>query len=108
MNNTASGELQSVAPDGCVDLVVLGLGYVGLPLARAFAANGFKVLGFDVDAAKVAQLADGKSYIRQIPDEAIRTLRRQRFEATDRFDRLDEPDTVQALVVALVDKSPTP
>jgi UDP-N-acetyl-D-glucosamine dehydrogenase len=73
---------------------VIGLGYVGLPLARAFSQNGFRVLGFDVDTAKVNSLAAGRSYIQQIPGSAIQQMREQGFEATDRFDRLGEPDAV--------------
>jgi UDP-N-acetyl-D-glucosamine dehydrogenase len=73
---------------------IIGLGYVGLPLARAFAAAGFRVIGFDVDAEKVRKLNAGQSYIKQIPDAAVRAMREQRFEATDRFDRLGEPDAV--------------
>ncbi|MBO0700967.1 MAG: nucleotide sugar dehydrogenase [Zavarzinella sp.] len=73
---------------------VIGLGYVGLPLARAFAASGFTVLGFDVDPAKVEKLTAGRSYIRQIPDDAIREMRDRGFQATDRFDRLAEADAI--------------
>jgi UDP-N-acetyl-D-glucosamine dehydrogenase len=73
---------------------IIGLGYVGLPLARAFARTGFRVLGFDVDPHKVARLNAGKSYIKQIPDATIAGMREKGFEATDRFDRLGEPDAV--------------
>jgi UDP-N-acetyl-D-glucosamine dehydrogenase len=73
---------------------IIGLGYVGLPLARAFSQNGFRVLGFDVDSAKISKLMDGQSYIQQIPATAIQTMREQGFEATDRFDRLGEPDAI--------------
>jgi UDP-N-acetyl-D-glucosamine dehydrogenase len=73
---------------------VIGLGYVGLPLARAFADAGFPVLGFDTDPAKVEKLQRGESYIGHIPAEAIRALRQGPFEATDCFDRLGEPDAV--------------
>lgn len=73
---------------------IIGLGYVGLPLARAFAAAGYRVLGFDVDAAKVDKLTAGKSYINQIPDAAVAEMRTRGFEATDRFDRLGEADAV--------------
>jgi UDP-N-acetyl-D-glucosamine dehydrogenase len=73
---------------------IIGLGYVGLPLARAFSANGFRVLGFDIDPAKVKTLNAGRSFIKQIPDSAVAGMREQGFEATDRFDRLDEPDAV--------------
>src|SRR5215203_4596718 len=73
---------------------IIGLGYVGLPLARAFAGAGLRVLGFDVDFSKVRELNAGKSYIRQIPDADIAQLREQGFEATDRFERLKEPDAI--------------
>ncbi len=73
---------------------IIGLGYVGLPLARAFARAGFRVLGFDIDSHKVDKLNAGRSYIKQIPDATIEEMRANRFEATDRFDRLGEADCV--------------
>jgi UDP-N-acetyl-D-glucosamine dehydrogenase len=73
---------------------IIGLGYVGLPLARAFAAGGFRVLGFDIDAAKVARLQRGESYIGHIPPGTIQEMQQAGFEATDRFDRLEEPDAI--------------
>ena len=73
---------------------VIGLGYVGLPLARAFAAAGFTVTGFDVDAAKVEKLSAGLSYIKQIPHSDIQAMREQGFTATDRFERLGEVDCI--------------
>jgi UDP-N-acetyl-D-glucosamine dehydrogenase len=51
--------------DRSAALGVIGLGYVGLPLARTAAMRGFRVLGFDIDAAKVAELNAGRSYIRR-------------------------------------------
>jgi UDP-N-acetyl-D-glucosamine dehydrogenase len=73
---------------------IIGLGYVGLPLARAFAAKGFPVLGFDVDPAKVAKLQRGESYIGHITADAIREMRERRFEATSDFARLAEADAI--------------
>ena len=73
---------------------IIGLGYVGLPLARAFARTGFRVLGFDIDPHKVAKLNAGKSYIKQFPDATIAGMREKGFEATDRFDRLGEADAI--------------
>jgi UDP-N-acetyl-D-glucosamine dehydrogenase len=73
---------------------IIGLGYVGLPLARAFARAGYRVLGFDIDTAKVLKLNAGKSYIKQIPDSTIAEMRANRFEATEKFDRLSEPDCI--------------
>src|SRR5947207_2247321 len=45
---------------------IIGLGYVGLPLARAFTTGGYTVLGFDVDSAKIEKLGRGESYIGHI------------------------------------------
>src|SRR5436190_8312732 len=73
---------------------VIGLGYVGLPIARAFTAAGFRVLGFDIDPAKVERLNRGQSYIGHIPAAAIRAMRSARFEATAQFERLSEPDAI--------------
>ncbi len=74
-------------------LGVVGLGYVGLPLVRAFASAGFRTLGFDVDPAKIARLQAGESYIGHIPDELVRELVSSgRFEPTADMRRLAEPD----------------
>lgn len=73
---------------------IIGLGYVGLPLARAFSAAGYRVLGFDTDPVKVAKLAAGRSYIGHIADESVDRMLAAGFEPTDRFDRLGEADAV--------------
>src|SRR3954447_6594447 len=64
-------------------VAVLGLGYVGLPLAETFAWGGYPVLGFDIDPDKVAKLRRGESYIGHICPERVRELARSgKFEAT--------------------------
>ncbi len=73
---------------------VIGLGYVGLPLARAFATGGYRVLGFDTDPVKVAKLQNGQSYIAHISPVTLTAMRERGFEPTDRFDRLAEADAV--------------
>jgi len=74
---------------------VIGLGYVGLPLAVEFGRAGLSVLGFDVDAAKVEQLEDGTSYITDVPSQRIAELvDAKRLNATADFDRLAEPDAI--------------
>jgi UDP-N-acetyl-D-glucosamine dehydrogenase len=73
---------------------IIGLGYVGLPLARAFASKGYPVLGFDVDSQKIERLARGESYIGHIASEVIADMRGAGFEATDQFGRLNEADAV--------------
>ncbi|HET6575101.1 MAG TPA: nucleotide sugar dehydrogenase [Fimbriiglobus sp.] len=73
---------------------VIGLGYVGLPLAREFAAQRFRVIGFDVDPVKVERLRKGESYIGHIPPAAVREMLDRRFEPTTDFARLGEADAV--------------
>jgi len=72
---------------------IIGLGYVGLPLALTFAEQTYRVLGFDVDRAKVDALARGEMYIRHL-DEGRVGRSAGRFTATDEFGRLGEPDVL--------------
>ncbi|WP_379136533.1 nucleotide sugar dehydrogenase [Paenibacillus sp. sgz500958] len=52
-------------------ITIIGLGYVGLPLAAAFMRNGFKVIGIDLDEEKLQSLREGRSYIDDVPHEVI-------------------------------------
>jgi UDP-N-acetyl-D-glucosamine dehydrogenase len=80
---------------------ILGLGYVGLPLALRFAEAGVRVIGFDIDAAKVRKLEAGRSYINYIPDRAIRAARAAGLRATTDLSLARKAD---ALVICV----PTP
>jgi UDP-N-acetyl-D-glucosamine dehydrogenase len=60
-------------------LGVVGLGYVGLPLAVEFARAGFRVTGIDVDAAKVANVRAGRSHVEDVPSSAVRELVRKKL-----------------------------
>jgi UDP-N-acetyl-D-glucosamine dehydrogenase len=74
---------------------VVGLGYVGLPLALRFAEVGFGVLGFDLDADRVKSLGEGVSYLAHLPSERLRAESGAgRFGATTDLERLGEPDAV--------------
>ena len=74
---------------------VVGLGYVGLPVALTFAEAGLGVLGFDIDAAKVEALNGGSSYIGHLPAARVAAaLASGRFAATTDAARLGEPDAV--------------
>jgi UDP-N-acetyl-D-glucosamine dehydrogenase len=73
---------------------VIGLGYVGLPVARAFVSAGFRVIGFDSDPKKVERLNRGESYIGHIAAADIQQMRASGFEATTDFGRLDKPDAI--------------
>src|SRR5437762_10164019 len=75
--------------DRSAKIGVIGLGYVGLPLARTIAERGFTVLGFDLDPIKVARLNAGESYIRHISSESVAALRDAgRLASTDDVSRL--------------------
>jgi UDP-N-acetyl-D-glucosamine dehydrogenase len=93
---------------GGVRVGIIGLGYVGLPLARAFCDRGIAVLGFDVDPAKVERLQKGESYIKHIPPATIRAMRQRLFEATADFRRLDEPDVILICVPTPLTESREP
>jgi UDP-N-acetyl-D-glucosamine dehydrogenase len=74
---------------------IIGLGYVGLPLALTFAEKGFKVIGFDIDENKIPILSKGKSYIKHIPSSRIKyQVSRNKFEATFDFSRLTSCDCI--------------
>jgi UDP-N-acetyl-D-glucosamine dehydrogenase len=73
--NDPLARLQARIASRQVVVGVIGLGYVGLPLACTVAEAGLRVAGFDVDAAKIGKLARGESYIRHVADERIGKLR---------------------------------
>lgn len=74
---------------------VIGLGYVGLPLIRAFTSNGFRCMGFDVDQVKVDKLLAGQSYIKHIDAGAMsKLIETGRFLPTADMTRLSEADCV--------------
>ncbi len=74
---------------------VIGLGYVGLPLALTFAEKGFPVLGFDVDPDKVEALGAGDCYIKHLECDRVKAaIDSGRLTATADFTRLSEPDAI--------------
>jgi UDP-N-acetyl-D-glucosamine dehydrogenase len=74
---------------------VIGLGYVGLPLALAFADRGMRVIGFDVDPNKTAALNAGRSYIQHIAALRVRAaVEPGRFSATAAFEQLAQCDAI--------------
>jgi UDP-N-acetyl-D-glucosamine dehydrogenase len=84
---------------------IIGLGYVGLPLAREFLKKDFEVLGFDLDVEKIKQLSQGKSYIKHIDDRFVAeyVLEKKTFNATADFGRLGEADAVLICVPTPLD-----
>jgi UDP-N-acetyl-D-glucosamine dehydrogenase len=88
---------------------VIGLGYVGLPLAMEIASAGFNVIGLDLDRSKIATLNQGKSYILDVPDKIIaETTQSGRFTPTSDFSALGNADTVSICVPTPLSKSRDP
>ena len=93
--------------DAC--LGILGLGYVGLPLAVSFAKAGYQVIGFDLDENKVAAVNAGDSYIIDIPgDELAEVVRSGHLTATTDFSRLSAVDSVNICVPTPLGKTRDP
>ncbi|HSC08126.1 MAG TPA: nucleotide sugar dehydrogenase, partial [Steroidobacteraceae bacterium] len=82
-------------------VAVVGMGYVGLPLALRYAEVGYSVLGIDIDPVKVQALNAGSSYIEHILGARVAAARAERFEATGDFQRCADAD---ALIICV----PTP
>ncbi len=91
MNKT----LQEAVANKSAMIGIVGLGYVGLPLVRAFVGAGFRTLGFDVDQKKVDELAAGRSYIEHISSEWIaECVNGGKFEPTADMKRMAEADVL--------------
>ncbi|MFN8687408.1 MAG: nucleotide sugar dehydrogenase [Acidobacteriota bacterium] len=88
---------------------VVGLGYVGLPLAVEFAHAGFEVLGLDVDHRKIDKLNAGESYIQDIPTSTVQPLvAAGKLAATTDFSRIRDLDTVNICVPTPLSKAKDP
>ncbi len=87
---------------------VIGLGYVGLPLALLFSEERFRVTGFDIDPKKVKRLNAGQSYIHRIEPEQIQAAQRARFSATSDLSRVAEVDALLICVPTPLHEDHTP
>lgn len=88
---------------------IVGLGYVGLPLAQLFTSRGFTVVGFDIDDVKIQKLMRGESYIRHIPEATIREMRKDNhFTAVSDFSQISRVDAISICVPTPLDKAKQP
>ncbi|MGF1510261.1 MAG: nucleotide sugar dehydrogenase [Myxococcota bacterium] len=88
---------------------ICGLGYVGLPLVKAFLEVGFKVYGFDIDPSKIGALKEGRSYIAHIDFEALKeAFHQERFVPTGDFSRIGEPDAILIAVPTPLNRTREP
>ena len=88
---------------------VIGLGYVGLPLAVEFAKKGFNVTGFDVDASKIDEINAGGSYILDVKSEEVKAcVDNGRLRATTDMSHLKEMDAIDICVPTPLRKTKDP
>ncbi|MHC4991902.1 MAG: nucleotide sugar dehydrogenase, partial [Planctomycetota bacterium] len=88
---------------------VIGLGYVGLPLAVEFAEAGFRVVGIDVDEAKVRGIRRGRSHVEDVPHDAVAPLvKRRRLSARDNYRGCGEFDAIVICVPTPLRKTKDP
>ena len=102
-------ELREKIEAGKALIGIIGLGYVGLPLAREFLKKGFKIVGFDTDAEKVRKINEGESYIKHISGDFIKKyLLNGQFVATVDFSHLKEVDVILICVPTPLEKHNEP
>jgi UDP-N-acetyl-D-glucosamine dehydrogenase len=102
----AKTKLTQMIQDTSAVVAIIGLGYVGLPLAIHFGQQGFKVMGFDLDTRKIDRLLHGESYIKHVPHKPIQDMiDHKQFDATIDFNRLGKADCILICVpTPLTDK----
>ncbi|MGO8716686.1 MAG: nucleotide sugar dehydrogenase, partial [Smithella sp.] len=94
-NSTRKRILLSKIQNSEATIGIIGLGYVGLPLALAFAEKDIKVIGFDIDSKKIKALNRGDCYISYINATRVKQVAKsKKLSATTNFSRLDEPDVI--------------
>jgi UDP-N-acetyl-D-glucosamine dehydrogenase len=109
VNASAAEVLQSKIKDKTASVGVVGLGYVGLPLAVEFAKAGFYVTGIDVLAHKVDAINRGESYIQDIPTSVLKPLVESgHIKATTSFEAVRELDTINIAVPTPLRKTKDP
>jgi UDP-N-acetyl-D-glucosamine dehydrogenase len=110
MRSIASkGSLKTLIESREARVGIIGLGYVGLPLAVEFARAGFRVTGIDISESKVAKVNRGESYIPDIPAEILRDFVIQgRLCATTDFSIISELDTINICVPTPLRKTKDP
>jgi UDP-N-acetyl-D-glucosamine dehydrogenase len=104
-----TSDLRKRLADRSARVAVVGLGYVGLPLAVEFARAGFETTGIDLDERKVAAITQGTSYIPDVPPgEVARLVAGRRLSATSDFSTIAQLDTVNICVPTPLRKTKDP
>ena len=93
-NNSLARKLKIKLEKHEARISIVGLGYVGLPLAIRFNDEGFKVNGLDIDKSKIERLNSKKSYIKHIDDKTIETLLKNNFQPSSSFNLVKNSDVI--------------
>ena len=102
-------QLAGKIADRSVAVGVIGLGYVGLPLLRAFFDAGVRVVGFDIDPAKITMLRSGRTYLKHLGEDFVEVMAGSpRFAVTDDFAQLGAVDAVIICVPTPLNESNEP
>ena len=107
MQSAASELLQRIEQRGAI-VGIIGLGYVGLPLAVEFAQHGFRAIGFDIDEMRIDALNRGICPISDVDERAFHEALATRLEVTNNFDRLAEADAIIICVPTPLNRSREP
>src|SRR3954469_15564506 len=106
---TAASELLERIRSTQARIGIIGLGYVGLPLAVEFARAGFDVTGFDIDESKTVQIDAGQSYIPDVPpSELAEVVQAGRLRATSAMSQLGDMDVIDICVPPQLVKTKVP
>ena len=108
LNTSLEQQLIAKISDRTAQVGVIGLGYVGLPLALLFTEQSFHVTGFDIDTRKVQTLSGGGSYIYRIPETDIQNAQQHGFFPTSDFGRLRDMDAIIMCVPTPLDEHHSP
>ena len=101
--------LEEKIKDRTARVGIIGLGYVGLPLAMEFAKAGFSVTGIDIQESKVSQLNRGDSYVQDVPTNTLKKwVGEGKFRATSDFSIISELDTINIAVPTPLRKTKDP
>lgn len=107
--NSTRDKLEDKILDRSARVAILGLGYVGLPLATIFAEAGFNVIGVEPDSSKVEKLDRGESYVQDVPSEQLsKLIQSGKLQATTDFSVLAEADAVSICVPTPLRKTGDP
>ena len=106
---TPADGLIAKAADRSAVFGIVGLGYVGLPLAMELVRAGYRVIGFDVNQRTVDGLNAGKSHIQDVPTQAVAdAVKAKKFSATTDLSRMGEPDAISICVPTPLSKTKDP